>query len=426
MLGVENKATEQELKKAYRKKSLQLHPDKPTGDAEAFKQMKRAYDVLSDPKKRKAYDQHGEAAVKFLEGELSMEVAMQMFLSIDMCTRLVLVLLLTLVIGYLLLFPILLSVRWDHPKAMNFAHVFIPVWVGLGVLLCFLLCCLPNPPCPDLEEEDESMRQEEEEKWQQHIKQVRWIRYGGALVVIFLGVFLSLLVLRLDGETRWSYFLVVWPWILLELGLWAYKFWSAEAFFVLSGHSDVILHGQKWLSKDWNFFVASFTCPHIVHIVFACLVASKMDGEPLAWWEVFSPFWVGFVINSVMILTKCCRNRNTLLEDDPREESTGKIVAQFIQECIWTGCVLLVCLKLSHPHAFPAWVIFLPTFLIAGCFCCCVSCCLCCMSPAWLKAVQEDDEENAGFGQTQDAYGTMGAPYAPPPAAEPMSTERTA
>ena len=65
VLGVEKTASVEEIKKAYRKKAIQYHPDKNPGDKQAeenFKEAAEAYDVLSDPQKRQQYDQFGHAA----------------------------------------------------------------------------------------------------------------------------------------------------------------------------------------------------------------------------------------------------------------------------------------------------------------------------------------------------------------------------
>jgi DnaJ family protein B protein 4 len=68
ILGVPKTADESELKKAYRKLAMKWHPDKAKGDKEAasakFKEISEAYDVLSDPEKRKIYDQFGEEGLK--------------------------------------------------------------------------------------------------------------------------------------------------------------------------------------------------------------------------------------------------------------------------------------------------------------------------------------------------------------------------
>lgn len=64
VLGVSKNATADEIKKAYRKKAIQYHPDKNPGDKEAeekFKEAAEAYDVLSDADKRAKYDQFGHA-----------------------------------------------------------------------------------------------------------------------------------------------------------------------------------------------------------------------------------------------------------------------------------------------------------------------------------------------------------------------------
>ena len=66
VLGVEKTATADEIKKAYRKKAIQYHPDKNPGDKEAeekFKEAAEAYEVLSNPDKRSRYDQFGHAGV---------------------------------------------------------------------------------------------------------------------------------------------------------------------------------------------------------------------------------------------------------------------------------------------------------------------------------------------------------------------------
>jgi molecular chaperone DnaJ len=66
VLGLAKNASGEEIKKAYRKLAVQHHPDKNPGDASAeakFKELSEAYEVLSDEKKRQAYNQFGHAGV---------------------------------------------------------------------------------------------------------------------------------------------------------------------------------------------------------------------------------------------------------------------------------------------------------------------------------------------------------------------------
>ena len=79
ILGISKNATAAEIKKAYRKKAIEFHPDKNPGDSEAeemFKKAAEAYEVLSDPDKKARYDQYGHAAFEgggFGGGGMNME-----------------------------------------------------------------------------------------------------------------------------------------------------------------------------------------------------------------------------------------------------------------------------------------------------------------------------------------------------------------
>ena len=61
ILDVSTEVSEADLKKAYRKLALIVHPDKnkATGSGEAFKKVGKAYEILSDPEKKKKYDAYG-------------------------------------------------------------------------------------------------------------------------------------------------------------------------------------------------------------------------------------------------------------------------------------------------------------------------------------------------------------------------------
>jgi len=68
LLGVERSASQDEIKKAFRKKAQQYHPDKQDGDESKFKQVNEAYTTLSNEQKRAQYDQFGSAGASGMGG----------------------------------------------------------------------------------------------------------------------------------------------------------------------------------------------------------------------------------------------------------------------------------------------------------------------------------------------------------------------
>lgn len=63
VLGIAKSASDDEIKKAFRKAAIKYHPDREGGDEEKFKEANEAYEVLKDPSKRQRYDQFGHAGV---------------------------------------------------------------------------------------------------------------------------------------------------------------------------------------------------------------------------------------------------------------------------------------------------------------------------------------------------------------------------
>jgi molecular chaperone DnaJ len=66
VLGVARDASDEDIKRSYRKLAMQFHPDRNVGDAEAdikFKEAAAAYEVLRDPEKRRRYDRYGHAGL---------------------------------------------------------------------------------------------------------------------------------------------------------------------------------------------------------------------------------------------------------------------------------------------------------------------------------------------------------------------------
>jgi len=150
LLDVTNHAKADDIKKAYRKKSLQLHPDKlrqrgmkyegqiiTEDEARArFQQMKAAYDTLSDPKKRQLYDALGHKGLDFVQNPSHAwdpHVLLGNLAKSSLMDRTKLITLVLLFFGLVLVQPILLCAKVDQMLARNGGFLEGASWIALCV-----------------------------------------------------------------------------------------------------------------------------------------------------------------------------------------------------------------------------------------------------------------------------------------------------
>ncbi|EPY29955.1 dnaj chaperone-like protein [Strigomonas culicis] len=142
-LEVDRNASEEAIKRSYRRLALRYHPDKAGPDGTAkFKEISIAYQVLSDPQKKDVYDQYGEAGLEAMDNPLHNVVPLKAIQCV-MIVTLSLLLLITIMI--LLFFAFLcayvdgrLSENWSYVKV--FAPLFIiDIVVGLITLVLMIM-----------------------------------------------------------------------------------------------------------------------------------------------------------------------------------------------------------------------------------------------------------------------------------------------
>lgn len=148
LLGVDKSATQDEIRKAYKVKSRQLHPDKVAqregrasteADKVAFQKMKESYDVLHNPSQREMYDEFGETGLQLMNGNASAPMELvENFMNSSFCDRFKIYFLFLLIIGLSMIGPIVICLRVDDLIETPYATVFIPIWI-YNLFSCFVM-----------------------------------------------------------------------------------------------------------------------------------------------------------------------------------------------------------------------------------------------------------------------------------------------
>ena len=215
VLEVDKNATTDAIKKAFKKKSLSMHPDKlaqrgiqqTAEHREQYQKIKEAHDILIDPKRRKLYDQLGESGLQLLENPNPITLIKNFQKhKADQCT---IVTLLMLFMGCLFILPILFVLKCDGTLGPSgpWVSIWTPMWLLDCIFIIFSILLFVQPDRP---QEDEDGNPVEDEKVPLHVKIIN-------LVTVIMFVLLQIFVMiRLDQYTLWNWFSVFVPWFLYE------------------------------------------------------------------------------------------------------------------------------------------------------------------------------------------------------------------
>ncbi|KAL7681658.1 putative transmembrane Fragile-X-F-associated protein [Plasmopara halstedii] len=426
IMGIESDATAEQIKKAYRKKALQLHPDKRGNTPESqeeFTRMKQAYDVLSDPQKREIYDQVGEDGIKLMEdyGSMSPEqMSMLLFRSMGAFGtkgKCVLILLVALIFGLMLMIPIFWCLRADSSISWNWAVVCIPLWI----VNSFYYCCLGSI----LATADTSEDTEEKQKKQTLV--YKFYAFFKALLLLVLQISLAL---KLNQDVNWTLLQVFIPYFgydglnLLETiasGYLGYQMLTKTSEGAGVSQTETITKQRSAL------VVAVFRkiLLNIARIVQVILLGLKVDEEldDTSWWLIFLPIWLYLVYFGSYPIRKYLRAKAKAKEpkiQSPQQHSHDAYTRESVKNdedevtskypLVDALCTLSVIGILSSPvfilsarlqnESFSTIYILLPWLILVGLVFCIICCAISCFSFQDPDTNQEPEETTTKNAQS--------------------------
>eukprot|EP00573_Skeletonema_grethae_P009019 CAMPEP_0201694876 /NCGR_PEP_ID=MMETSP0578-20130828/6984_1 /ASSEMBLY_ACC=CAM_ASM_000663 /TAXON_ID=267565 /ORGANISM="Skeletonema grethea, Strain CCMP 1804" /LENGTH=612 /DNA_ID=CAMNT_0048180609 /DNA_START=60 /DNA_END=1898 /DNA_ORIENTATION=+ len=321
LLNVDRHATQDELKRAYKRQSLQMHPDKlaqrgrtvTAADRDRFTRMRNAYEVLSDPRRRETYDAIGERGMKWMEDPLSIdpqELAHNFATSSILDRSKIFAIFLAIYVAVFLL-PILVCLMADGTfGGAKWVAVLAPLWCWDVFITFYHARVILMGPI----------------KRPEHIPEEEWVdplpmkkRVSALVRFVFLVSFQILLALKMDG-------IIAFPWWVVFIPLY---FWEAMALKkkISLTMIQIVTHAELELAIGKSFAACDASEKEDIHRRFilvpaksgpvydsACRIKAeaKMDlvrilarvaftilmvmnlelGKEWSWWIVFIPIFV--------------------------------------------------------------------------------------------------------------------------------------
>ncbi|KAI8842763.1 hypothetical protein BJ741DRAFT_591802 [Chytriomyces cf. hyalinus JEL632] len=398
IIGIERDADADQIRRAYRKQALKCHPDKRGDDpvaAEQFQKLSKAYEVLSDEKKRQVYDKYGANGVEMMDKmpflDVSVILAMKNFFFA-----------ITFVSAILLLFPVFVSMKIDGKIGWTWPIVFIPSFIVLGIVL---IGALLAPVSGDSEDEDRS------DKKASLLTRVSRKLYNIAYVAC-LTVFDVLISLRLESIISVNWGTVFVPWYLMEISHFASGVYSVFMR-IREGVYEAVPENLDEEEQNPDAAKRAYTMREILVILYlefhflvfrvvqAVMFVSKLDSDSMSWQVTFTPLYILIIVNLIAMLISFLALSTRL--PSPAEKRSACIIFMVVFVIIATIVSVFTYLlvrKVSGNDGYPpASVVLIPVFFIFALLLCCCGCFLPCVLGAGLASMEDMENEGAAGQQ---------------------------
>jgi hypothetical protein len=456
ILSIKQNDNTDTIKKSYKKASLNLHPDKLAQKGiqqtqqhkDDFLKVKVAYEVLSDPKRRKLYDQLGESGMKLIESPRDVNPLdlIRKFQS-NSNDRLKLVLILILLFS-LITFPfVLFSLKCDGNLSASWMEMWIPMFVIDGLLLiqAGYLCTLSSV---DKEEEkrkennnltdDDDNEENNEDSYEIPVPlSLKVYNFLSTISFILAQVFI---LLRFDNEIDWDYFIVFIPWYAYEIiNITALIPTCLEKLDLPPAVDSTTLESgenhdaiEAILKIENEYFEKLFNkCKDISTVVvsilrlwFALFLAIQFNNDEWNWGVVMLPIWFylfwlciyayylkqtaadymsGIDVSSVSSPEELDPLEQTKLQLGLSMSSSAAFERIFFVMVLLTSTLLVSRLEVN-PNISTFWII-IPVFTIIVICCCGVFGSIACLSN--IDADGLDEEFNPKDGDNEGNKGTV-------------------
>lgn len=390
VLGLSKDATIEEIKRSYKRLALINHPDKNPENLETFKEIKHAYDILSDLKKRSIYDRYGEWGINmsdsvgapFFDPKFESKVGLMFFIA-------------SLITILAIIFFSFLSQRVDKLNDWKYAIVFTPLWIIDVVLLAPLFMTLKSTLSDwnkfrSKSDQSDDINDSDPAEPRSNKEFALTMAIVGVLTIYLtlFTVFQVLIVLKVDDQLAIPASQVFIPIYIME----AFVFLRlAFAYFIY-----IKIHKEDTILKKLARFFGDFWL-EILRITQIGLLVAKLDNPNMidvSWGLVFLPM---YLLGIKYLLSLIWGFHELKKMPESQERSANK--AMLILFSVMYGIVAafgysfigMLAFKLDYDQSITMAVVLIPVFIVLALLLCCCGCCLPCCFYVVLHSDVGDD-----------------------------------